>query len=54
LETNAAGPRRIRFRFHHPLDDGTITWLTETVDGLKPVTLPEVGFGLPIPKTSDP
>lgn len=50
LEANAAGPRRVRFEFDHDLDDGSTTWLSEGTFGVSPVTLPKVGFGLPLPR----
>ena len=48
LEVSAAGPRRARFTFDHDLGDGTTQYLSENTFGVAPVTLPEIGFGLPL------
>lgn len=50
LEMSKAGPRRVRFSFHHDLDDGSVTWLAEGTTGVAALTLPAVGFGLPLPR----
>lgn len=50
LEVDAAGPRRVRFAFDRDLDDPSLAWLSESSVGVAPVSLPSVGFGLPLPR----
>ena len=50
VEVSRAGPRRVRFTFDAPLDDPSTAWLAEGVGGVRPVELPEIGFGLPLPR----
>lgn len=50
LEVNAAGPRRVRFDFDRDLDAPSTAWLSESSVGVAPAKLPEIGFGIPLPR----
>lgn len=50
LEVDGAGPRRARFAFDRDLDATSIAWLSESRVGVAPVRIPEIGFGLPLPR----
>lgn len=41
-------PRRLRFEFDRDLDDPSMLWITERVDGFREQRLPEVGYGEPV------
>jgi hypothetical protein len=41
-------PRRLRFEFDEDLDDPSMLWITERVDGFREQRLPEPGYGEPV------
>lgn len=48
LEMTDDGPRRVRYVFDRDLESPGTTWIAETVNGFQEITLPKVGFGLPL------
>jgi hypothetical protein len=50
VEVGASGPRRVRFTFDRELDDASVAWLSESSVGVAPVAVPNIGFGLPLPR----
>ena len=45
LDAGTAGPARLRFVFDRPLEDASLTWLTELSDRYRALTPPAQGFG---------
>ncbi|HEY6463417.1 MAG TPA: hypothetical protein VIY73_24790, partial [Polyangiaceae bacterium] len=48
VDADSRAPKRLRFELDRDLDDPSIQWVTEGVDGFREEKLPPVGYGAPL------